>query len=135
MSLALLLALALAKGAGPNAQPAPACDSNAVQMQLNACAAEEYRRADAELNAQWAITADDMRLRDRETAAFRSDGRPGYFDQLLAAQRAWLAYRDAHCASEGYQARGGSMESMLVSFCMASLTRTRTAQLQDLITP
>lgn len=110
------------------------CDKAFTQMDMNRCAGDDYATADAELNAQWEVTAADMRERDALTRGLQ-DGRPGYFDQLLAAQRAWLAFRDAHCSSAGYAARGGSMESMLVSMCLAHLTRQRTQQLQDLIEP
>ncbi len=110
------------------------CAKAITQMDLNRCAGEGFAAADAALNAQWEVTAADMRERDDLTRGLQ-DGRPGYFEQLLAAQRAWLAFRDAHCASAGYAARGGSMESMLVSMCRAELTRQRTRQLQDLIEP
>ena len=61
------------------------------------------------------------------------DDRPGYFDTLLAAQRAWLDYRDKHCTSAGYSMRGWSAEPMVVSGCQAELTDARTQQLKALI--
>lgn len=124
MSFALALMLAGAAAAAPD------CGNAVTQQDMNFCAAQEFRTADAELNAQWRITATEMRRRDDAIAA---DGRPGYFDQLLAAQRAWLAYRDAHCDSEGYAARGGSLEAMLVANCRTQLTIDRTEQLRVLI--
>ena len=131
MSFALALLLAHA-GAATAVQD---CIANAVtQQDMNVCAAQDFRAADDALNAQWAITAADMRQRDVDTAEYRDD-RPSYFDQLLAAQRAWLTYRDAHCVSEGYAARGGSMEPMLVALCRTALTRERTQQLLDLTQP
>ena len=63
----------------------------------------------------------------------KRDTRPGYFDTLLAGQRAWLTYRDQHCRSEGYTMRGGSAEPMVASQCKAKLTRARTEQLKDLM--
>ena len=107
------------------------CDDAFTQQDLNACAQAEFERADAALNVQWEVTADAMKARD--AAAEPDDGRPGYFAVLLDAQRSWIAYRDRHCVSEGYYARGGSMEPMLVSLCRAELTDARTAQLADLI--
>jgi uncharacterized protein YecT (DUF1311 family) len=56
----------------------------------------------------------------------------GAEDALVKAQRAWVAYRDAQCASYGYQARGGSMEPQLIYGCQADLTRKRTAELKEL---
>ncbi|MEO5706459.1 MAG: lysozyme inhibitor LprI family protein [Alteraurantiacibacter sp.] len=130
MTIALALLLAQA-GAAPEG---PDCAKAVVQQEMNYCAAQEFHAADAEMNAQWRITAAQMRRRDQETAV-RDDQRedwPGYFETLLAGQRAWLAYRDAQCDSEGFEARGGSMEPMLVALCRTALTRQRTRQLQDL---
>lgn len=112
--------------------PALDCDNAMTQMAMNRCAHRDFEAADAALNTQWKITAAAMKQRD---ASFDRghDSRPGYFETLLAAQRAWLDYRDNHCRSEGYFARGGSMEPMLVSGCRAQLTRARTAQLAELV--
>lgn len=130
MSFAVALILAQI-GAGPLSD----CANPITQQDMNFCAAQDFHTADAELNVQWRITAAAMHRRDEEAADLPDDGRPGYFQQLLAAQRAWLAYRDAHCDSEGYAARGGSAEPMIVSGCRAALTRERTALLRDLIQP
>ncbi|MEM9310349.1 MAG: lysozyme inhibitor LprI family protein, partial [Pseudomonadota bacterium] len=60
------------------------------------------------------------------------DTRPGWFASLLEAQRAWITYRDAHCRVDGYTARGGSLEPLLVSTCKTALTKARTNQLKEL---
>lgn len=110
------------------------CQDPSNQMEMTFCAHEDFVDADALMNAQWALTSAEMKLRD-EGFDPSWDDRPGYFETLLDAQRAWLAYRDAHCLSEGYAARGGSMEPMLVSGCKAHLTRLRTAELEQLMIP
>jgi uncharacterized protein YecT (DUF1311 family) len=127
----MLIATLLALAAAPQASPVN-CTNPDTQTDMNLCARREYERADAALNAQWALTAAGMKEQDRDFD--RSyDTRPGYFDTLLAAQRAWLTYRDRHCDSDGYRMRGGSAESMLISGCRAQLTEARTAQLKALI--
>ncbi|MEZ5712235.1 MAG: lysozyme inhibitor LprI family protein [Sphingobium sp.] len=107
------------------------CDDPQTQTDMTICAGKDYAAADEELNAQWAITAKHMKEYDN-TLDRSHDTRPGYFETLLKAQRAWLSYRDAHCTSAGYYARGGSLEPLLVSSCKAELTRERTAQLREL---
>ncbi|MCJ8159584.1 lysozyme inhibitor LprI family protein [Sphingomonas sp. LaA6.9] len=116
--------LLMAAAQGPN------CASPVTQADMNQCADRDYQAADAALNRQWKVTSEAMKTADREAGA--QDGRPGYAASLLEAQRAWLKYRDTHCVSEGYQARGGSMEPMLVSACRAELTKQRTEQLRKL---
>ncbi|WP_252257584.1 lysozyme inhibitor LprI family protein [Erythrobacter aurantius] len=114
----------------------PECNEQAaemgVQQEMNICAHRDYLIADAALNAQWRLTRQTMQERDSEAEKPDWDERPGYFDTLLEAQRAWIAYRDAHCRSEGYSARGGSLEPLLVSTCKIHLTELRTAQLREL---
>lgn len=132
-ALALLLAHAGAAAAGPD------CVNAVVQQELNYCAAQDFYEADETLNAQWQITAAEMHRRDAELTAsdreVRREDWPGYFETMLAAQRAWLTYRDAHCDSEGFRYWGGSMEPMIVAGCRAALTRERTQQLLDLTQP
>ncbi len=116
----------------------PECDEGAaeqgIQMEMNICAHRDFLVSDAELNAQWSITRAAMRERDANRALYPdADDRPGYFETLLEAQRAWLKYRDAHCRSEGYYARGGSLEPLLVSTCKTVLTQARTKQLRELV--
>ncbi|NCP13911.1 MAG: DUF1311 domain-containing protein [Sphingomonadales bacterium] len=121
--------------ATPPPNPDWNCDDPQFQQEMNWCAGQDYAAADAELNAQWTVTATTMKARDADFAE-RGDGafdvREGYFESLLEAQRGWLRYRDAHCRVDGYTARGGSMEPLLALSCKARLTRLRVAELKDL---
>jgi uncharacterized protein YecT (DUF1311 family) len=127
----------------PPAQAAPPnpdwnCNEPVQQQEMNWCANQDFIAADDALNHQWAETSARMKARDEAWAAIVApewDTRPGYFETLLAAQRAWLSYRDAHCRADGYSARGGSLEPLLVSTCKTALTEARTVELRDLITP
>lgn len=127
MIFATLLALAAVAQ-----NPEIDCGNAMAQFELNACAYKEFERADAAMNAQWKLTSAHMKKIDKDFDRTQ-DNRPGYFDTLLAAQRAWLTYRDQHCASEGYSMRGGSAEPMVISGCQAQLTEARTKQLKELI--
>lgn len=111
------------------------CADPVQQQEMNWCAGQDYARADADLNAQWKLTAAAMKEHDNTYTAsgFEPEGRPGYFDNLLEAQRAWLKYRDAHCRSEAYQFRGGTMEPLIDATCKTDLTRERTEQLKRLM--
>lgn len=109
----------------------PNCFDPVTQTDMNICAQRDYEAADAALNAQWKTVYARMKALDADPG--NTDGRPGYAPVLLDGQRAWLKYRDAHCVSVGYEARGGSMEPMLVGFCRAELTKKRTEQLRELV--
>ncbi|WP_067489279.1 lysozyme inhibitor LprI family protein [Erythrobacter sp. CCH5-A1] len=125
-----------------SAEPLPECNQaeadRGIQPEMNQCAWREFRIADAKLNAQWRITVAVMKDRDAREAPYRdkNDTRLGAYDSLLTAQRAWLTYRDAHCGNERYASTsGGSMEPMLVAFCMRELTQERIEQLKHLADP
>jgi uncharacterized protein YecT (DUF1311 family) len=77
-----------------------------TQMEMNACAASDYSRADEELNAVW-----------RKLPKSK---------ELLAAQRAWIAYRDAECSFRRAQFEGGSIAPLIYATCLSELTRQRT---------
>ena len=114
-----------------NAEPDQVCDDPQTQHAMNTCAAMDFEQADERLNEQWRETADYMRALDAEIDR-ENDSQPGHYETLLEGQRAWLSFRDAQCRSEGFMARGGSMQPMLVSQCKAYLTELRTEQLRNL---
>ena len=128
MIVVLLLAAAAPADGGPDRD----CADPQVQQAMNYCAAQDFHKADAKLNTQWKQTATEMKRRDAEWGD-NYDERPGYFDTLLASQRAWLKYRDAQCDMEGYQFRGGTMEPLMVATCRTRLTEQRTMLLHEMI--
>lgn len=130
----ILMVLSAAQATPPN--PDWNCADPMAQQEMNWCAYQDYLAADAELNAQWNKTSAILKERDiqwMDGHGNHDDGRPGYFPTLLEAQRAWIAFRDAHCRSEGYYARGGSLEPLLVSTCKTDMTRARTEELRELV--
>lgn len=107
------------------------CADALSQMEMTACASQDYERADAELNRLWRRIIAEAEANDRSP----DSGRTAEDDRseaaiLRAAQRAWIAFRDAQCEYEGLGERGGSMEPMIVNQCLARLTRERIAQLE-----
>ena len=115
-------------------EPLPQVDCGMAETQaaMNRCAFQAYERADTDLNDVWSDVRRTMQDRDRRSDY--DDGEPGSWPSLLAAQRAWIAYRDAHCRLASYDARGGSLQPLLRSTCMTRLTEARTAQLRSLLT-
>ena len=125
----LFLPAVLFWGGAAFADDAPADCAHAVtQTDMNICANLDYERADKELNAQYRKTRTEMASWDADL----DNNLKGAEAALVKAQRAWIDYRDAQCAAEGFEARGGSMEPMLVSNCLAGLTRQRTKELRQL---
>lgn len=105
------------------------CENAMAQQDMNYCAAKDFETADAELNAIWK----EAKASAKEMDAGFAKETQGAEAALLAGQRGWIAYRDGQCELAGWEAHGGSMEPMLVSGCMAELTRARTKELKAFI--
>lgn len=105
----------------------PNCTDPQTQADMNQCAGREAADADAELNMIYKEVVAHYEKMDR--ASETTEG----VKRLRAAQRAWIAFRDAQCELAGYEALGGSMETLLVSRCEADLTKRRAAELRQML--
>jgi uncharacterized protein YecT (DUF1311 family) len=102
------------------------------QQAMNACAAQAFRAADAQLNAIWPV----MRQWAKDTDTSVGEWQPEHavaWDNLLKAQRAWIDYRDAHCRTESMMAAGGTLQPLLSATCRTTLTKERIRQLKSLL--
>ena len=104
------------------------CATAMAQQELNACAYQAWEAADVELNRAYKLAIAEMKDMD----ANMPEDLQGAEDALRAAQRAWVAYRDANCVAAGFPMRGGSAEPLLVNGCLARMTEARTAELLEL---
>ncbi len=77
--------------------------------------------------------ADRERDADLNGGSSKADGYPTYQVALLTAERASLAYRDAHCETVGLEYRGGAVEDEADGKCVNELDRKRTVELQALL--
>ena len=112
----------------PVAAQEPNCKEPQTQADMTICAGKDYEKADKQLNVEYQKLRKLLVERDKTADA---DGK-GATDALVTAQRAWVAFRDANCAVAGFQARGGSMEPMLISSCLAEMSTRRADELRQL---
>lgn len=127
-----LVALGALITAAPVAAQTPSCIDmeDLTQQQMNRCAAEDFKAADAALNKAWkAVRA---RFKEIDQYSQRRDGRTET-EALIAMQRSWITYRDLACDMEGIHFRGGTMEPLFVDTCKADLTRQQRTLLLGLI--
>lgn len=91
-----------------------------TQFEMNACAGDELAAADAELN----------RVYQAILEKYKDDSL--FIEKLRAAQRAWLAYRDAELEAKFPPSDGhGSVFPMCAAQHKAKLTRERVAKLRE----
>ena len=102
----------------PSFAQAEGCDNAGTQADMNDCAQRELRAADKELNGAYG---------ELKSAYDKIDGAT---DALVAAQRAWIKFRDAECSLESQPSVGGSMRNVIYSNCMTRLTADRIGQIR-----
>jgi uncharacterized protein YecT (DUF1311 family) len=125
LAAALAAALAALNSGGALAAPAAKADASAeatdclrtaqTQSELTVCAASEAKAADQRLNHSY-----------KSALCYVDDGDKAHF---RAAQRAWIAFRDADCAVWG--GGGGSIGPMNEAMCVASLSNHRAEELDS----
>lgn len=116
-----LLLLALLAVAPTSAAHAEDCSEARTQADMNVCADKSYKQADAELNALY------KEIKDRLAGA------PEAAKQLVAAQRAWVAFRDAECSFAASGVSGGSIYPTVYAGCLEDLTLARVADFKTFL--
>ncbi|WMT73031.1 lysozyme inhibitor LprI family protein [Bradyrhizobium sp. Ash2021] len=112
--IASLVALASAAHAGDQGDPDKSCDGNTFEM-------VECLKAKT---AQW-----DKRMTVAYQQALK-DAVPQQRDQLRAAQRLWIQYRDANCLYYGMGE--GTIARIDAGECMRNMTQARAKELEDI---
>ena len=109
-----MLALVSAAHAGDESDPEQSCDGNTFQMVE--CLKDRTARWDKRMNMAY-----QKALKD---AASRQG------DQLRAAQRLWIQYRDANCLYYGLGE--GTIARLDAGECMRSMTEARAKELEGI---
>jgi uncharacterized protein YecT (DUF1311 family) len=101
--------------ASPASAQMNACASAQTQSAMNICADQQYKKDDAALNQVYGKLKAKLNASDQAA--------------LQAAEKAWIAYRDAECAFETSGTAGGSIHPMVLSMCLDEKTLVHTAEL------
>lgn len=103
------------------------CNAESNQMELNACAQQDFEAADKALNQTYKALV----------KAYAEDKL--FLKNLKTAQRAWIAFRDAElearftCADGDLRSCWGTMYAQTFMSRKAELTQARTAQLKEML--
>jgi uncharacterized protein YecT (DUF1311 family) len=118
LSSIILCFLIASNAAAQNPQTPDPCANAQTTVEMQDCAGNDYKRADAELNAVY-----------KQVMATLSDKE--YQASLRSAQQAWLKYRDANCRFDAFENRGGTIYLVVYNSCLAAMTRGRTKELRE----
>ncbi|WP_370206885.1 lysozyme inhibitor LprI family protein [Pararhodobacter marinus] len=124
LALAPCLTLLLCASAAL-ADPEMECPGGS-QIEIGACLRDTLERVDDTVETAYSYALIAAAEIDSAT------GRPTAAPALEAAQGAWNAYRDAHCAYIGETFSGGSGTSLGIASCRIMLGRDRVATLLEL---
>jgi uncharacterized protein YecT (DUF1311 family) len=130
--LAIMLALGITAWSHVQAEDllSPKCDGAVGADQLGNCYNAALNAADKRLNAIYGLI---MKMLDAGAvdpmSAFFYDKRK----DLVAAERAWVRFRDAQCAAEaGMLSRASASGTVMVTGnCLMKMTRERVAYLEQ----
>ena len=114
IGLAAVLVLVSVVYAGDQGEPEPSCDGNTFQMVE--CLKVKTAQWDKRLNIAYQNAVQDAGSAQR--------------DQLRAAQRLWVQYRDANCLYYGMGE--GTIARLDAGECMRSMTEVRAKELEGL---
>ncbi|MBD2437488.1 lysozyme inhibitor LprI family protein [Nostoc sp. FACHB-110] len=91
------------------------CNNAQTQSEINICAQLSYQDADKKLNQAYKKLLPKLSKSRQQ--------------KLLAAQVAWIQFRDANCEFERSQYEGGTIAPAIYSGCLEEVTKQRTQQL------
>ncbi len=118
LAVAVAVVLGSQFASGADAQTVAQCTAPQDQATMNACAAQAYAQADAELNTAWKSASTFAKAIGQDNA-------------LLEAQRAWLRYRDLACTVQASPFEGGTLQPFVKLECLREVTAARTRMLLD----
>ena len=95
----------------------PNCNNPQTQSEMNICAGIEYQNADRKLNQTYQQLLPKLS--------------PARKQKLVAAQQAWIKFKNASCDFEKSAFEGGTIAPMIYGNCLTKVTQQRTTDLES----
>ncbi|MEA5599649.1 lysozyme inhibitor LprI family protein [Nostoc sp. UHCC 0252] len=96
------------------------CNNAQTQAAINECARLSYQNADKKLNQAYQQLLPNLERSRKQ--------------KLIAAQQAWIKFRDTNCEFERSEYEGGSISPTIYFGCLENVTKLRTQQLREYLT-
>ncbi|MBD2598427.1 lysozyme inhibitor LprI family protein [Nostoc spongiaeforme FACHB-130] len=93
------------------------CNDPQTQLEINICSQLSYQNADKKLNQVYKQLLPKLSKTRQQ--------------KLIAAQLAWIKFRDASCEFERSAYEGGSIAPAIYAGCLEEATNQRTQQLRE----
>jgi uncharacterized protein YecT (DUF1311 family) len=97
------------------------CNNPQTQAAINECTKLSDQNADKKLNQVYQQLLSTLERSRKQ--------------KLIAAQLAWIKFRDSNCEFERSRYEGGSIAPSIYFGCLGNITKLRTQQLQEYLKP
>jgi uncharacterized protein YecT (DUF1311 family) len=124
MIIALLL---VAAGPAFADDDVPGCENASSNVEIGSCVSAAYQKADEALNAFWPKVLARIDAADYVPPADRNTWK----QTVIAAQRAWIDFKQADCGAVAYEWWGGSGAGIAETTCLYGHTARRLEQLEE----
>jgi uncharacterized protein YecT (DUF1311 family) len=104
------------------------CQKAITTPELNACASIDQKKAEANLNKVYQRV---LKTLDQGESATSSDA--SIRNAFVAAQRAWIKFREADCNAVHQKYAGGSIRTVMYLGCMQNHAERRIKDLEDFV--
>lgn len=94
--------------------------ANYVDFEIRVCEYQALEGQDARLNAAYRAVLARIDVAEERTA-------------LIAAEKAWIAYRDTQCEYQGARFEGGTLQPVEIARCQVDLTVERVRFFQGVL--
>ena len=98
---------------------APNCQNAMTQIDMNECAAIDFKNADLQLNKLYKELFSKL-----ETGKQKS---------LKLVQQNWIKYKESQCKYEADEFKGGSIAPLILYSCQSRITKQRNTELIDML--
>ena len=118
LAIAFLLTIIVTRQTGWAAQSSlqNPCEGFRTQLEMATCQEQQAKEADQALNTLYAAVMKKLNSKERV--------------QLKAAQKAWIAYREADCEAQTALYKGGSIAPLIKAACLTKATQDRTKDIK-----
>lgn len=104
------------------------CSAARASAEVEHCAALAQQKTEEALNVTYKTLVTELSRPDTE-----QDHYTAYRKQLLVAQRAWIAFRDADCAAQHEMHRTSAIGNTLLLNCKQQRAEQRIKELQNYV--
>lgn len=115
--------------AGPAlAQDVPGCGNESSNIEIGNCVSAAYQKADKELNDIWPKV---LAYIDTLGDTMPADALQKWKTTIVAAQKAWVSFKEQDCDAVQYEWWGGSGAGIAETSCLYAHTAQRVEDLKS----